>query len=97
MLFRSTGELRGECTVLVRPERLRLVGEVDGVVAGTVAHVVFAGPFTHVHVGVAGTVLQAVVPNDGTGAGVQPGGRVGLSMPAGSLRVMAAQSAVAAR
>ncbi|MFZ9628277.1 MAG: ABC transporter ATP-binding protein [Ilumatobacteraceae bacterium] len=93
----ATGAVRGDCTVLVRPERLRIVAESAGVVAGTVVHAVFAGPFTHVHVDVAGTVLQAVVPNDGVSSGVQPGARVGLSMPPESMRVLASQPAMADR
>lgn len=93
----TTGAVRGACTVLVRPERIRVVREPDGAVAGTATNVVFAGPFTHVHVDVGGTTLQAVVPNDGSAAAVHSGTRVGLVLPPESLRVLADQSATAAR
>ncbi|MFM7251880.1 MAG: ABC transporter ATP-binding protein [Ilumatobacteraceae bacterium] len=93
----ATGAVRGECTVLVRPERLRVVADGAGDLAGTTAHVVFAGPFTHVHVEVGGLTLQVVVPSDGTLGDVAPGSRVGIAVPPDAVRVLADQPATASR
>ena len=96
-LAASTGAVRGECTVLVRPERLRIVDDGAGALAGTTGHVVFAGPFTHVHVEVGGRTLQVVTPNDGTLGELSPGQRVGIAVPPDAVRVLADQPATAAR
>jgi spermidine/putrescine transport system ATP-binding protein len=90
-LVADTGGLAvgAACTVLARPERVRLAPPGDGL-AATVAQVVFAGPVTHVHVRWAGQALQVVVPNDGT---TLPGGigeEVGLVLGSDALRVLSA-------
>jgi spermidine/putrescine transport system ATP-binding protein len=77
------------CTVLARPERVRLVSPGDGLVA-TVEQIVFAGPVTHVHVRWAGQVLQVVVPNDGAALPGGIGDEVGLVLGPDALRVLPA-------
>ncbi len=78
----------GQCTVLVRPERLRLVPPADARLVATVEHVVFAGPVTHVHLRLDEHVVQAVVPNDGAVLGVVEGGRVGVQLPPDAVRIL---------
>ena len=96
-LAATTGDVRGTCTVLVRPERVRLAAAGAGSFDATVEHVVFAGAFTHVHLRVGEVVLQAVVPNSGHEVAVSPGASVGVGLTADSLRVLADQSASAIR
>ncbi|MFM8266770.1 MAG: ABC transporter ATP-binding protein [Ilumatobacteraceae bacterium] len=101
----STGDVRGRCTVLVRPERLRLVteettsagGTADDAVAGIATHVVFAGPSTQIHIEVAGTRLLVVAPNDGSTTDIVPGRVVSVAVPPDALRVLADQPATASR
>ena len=76
------------CTVLARPERVRLVPAGGDGLAATVEQVVFAGPVTHVHVRWAGQVLQAVVPNDGASLPGGIGDDVGLVLGPDALRVL---------
>lgn len=98
-----TGAHRGRCTVLVRPERLRLMADgyagapPDDTVAGVARHVVFAGPSTQVHVEVEGTMLLVVAPNDGSTTGIEPGSPVNVAVPPDALRVLADQPATASR
>ena len=84
----DTRGLSGECTALVRPERLALVTPAEGHLRATVDHVVFAGPATHVHVRVGEHVLQAVVPNDGSALAAVEGGEVGLLLQPDAVRVL---------
>ena len=83
----ATGDHTGACTVLVRPERVRVrtlgAGDFDAVVE----NVVFAGPVIHVQVRHGDHELQAVVPNDGSLA-VHVGDTVGVQLPADALRVL---------
>jgi spermidine/putrescine transport system ATP-binding protein len=78
------------CTVLARPERVRLVPPGGDGLAATVEQIVFAGPVTHVHVRWADQVLQAVVPNDGAALPAEVGGEVGLVLGPDALRVLPA-------
>ena len=77
------------CTVLARPERVRLASPGGGLVA-TVEQIVFAGPVTHVHVRWADQALQVVVPNDGTALPGGIGDEVGLVLGPDALRVLPA-------
>jgi spermidine/putrescine transport system ATP-binding protein len=78
------------CTVLARPERVRLVPPGGDGLAATVEQVVFAGPVTHVHVRWADQALQVVVPNDGTALPGGIGDEVGLVLGPDALRVLPA-------
>jgi spermidine/putrescine transport system ATP-binding protein len=84
----ATRGVNGACTVLVRPERLRLVGADEGQLRATVDHVVFAGPVTHVHMRTAEHHLQAVVANDEAAMAVEGSG-VGVRFDPDSVRVLA--------
>ena len=83
----DTGDHNGACTVLVRPERLRLVGAGEGDFQAIVDSVEFLGPNIHVHLRCEGFQLQAVRPNDGSFS-LTAGSTVGVSLPADALRVM---------
>ncbi|MGB8858727.1 MAG: ABC transporter ATP-binding protein [Ilumatobacteraceae bacterium] len=84
----DSGGVTGGCIVLVRPERLQLVQPAEGMLRGSVRHVVFAGAATHVHVLVGEHELQAVVPNDGSSLAAVEGGEVGLTLRPDALRVL---------
>jgi spermidine/putrescine transport system ATP-binding protein len=84
-----TGDCAGDCTVFARPERLRVVGRDDGLIAGTVADVVFVGSTSHIMVDVADRRLQVVLPNDGGTFVPAPGTAIGIDIPAEAIRVLA--------
>jgi spermidine/putrescine transport system ATP-binding protein len=86
----DAGGAAGECTVLVRPERLLLVAPTAGHVRCQVEHVVFAGAATHVHLRAGEQVLQAVVPNDGSSLAAVEGGEVGVLLQPDALRRLGA-------
>ena len=86
----DTDGVVGECKVLVRPERVRLVPISQGTVTATVSDVVFAGAITHVHLDVDGTPLQAVAANDGHSLAAIEGGCVGVALDSDALRVLPA-------
>lgn len=79
----------GNCTVLVRPERLALVGPTEGQLRAQIDQVVFAGAATHLHMRVGPHALQAVVPNDGSTLAAVQGSEVGLLLKPDALRVLA--------
>jgi spermidine/putrescine transport system ATP-binding protein len=83
-----TGEVRGDCTVFARPERLRVVDVDAGVVNGSVTNVVFVGSTTHIRVAVAERELQIVVPNDGDTRVPVPGSAIGVDIPADAIRLL---------
>ncbi|MCX6521521.1 MAG: ABC transporter ATP-binding protein [Actinobacteria bacterium] len=85
----DTRDVSGACTVLVRPERVRLVPAGTGVLAARVQNLVFAGPVTHVHLAVGDQTLQAVVSNDGGELLAREGEPVDVELPVDSLRVLA--------
>jgi ABC-type Fe3+/spermidine/putrescine transport system ATPase subunit len=85
----DTRDVMGVCTVLVRPERVRLVPSGTGVLAARVQNLVFAGPVTHVHLAVGDQTLQAVIPNDGGELLASEGEPVDVELPVDSLRVLA--------
>lgn len=84
-----TGSTRGNCYVVVRPERVRIEPVHPDRVQARVEHVVFAGSLTHVHLTVGGQQVQATVPNDGSTASVAVGADVGLEVGVDSVRVLA--------
>jgi spermidine/putrescine transport system ATP-binding protein len=85
----STGDVRGECTMFARPERIGLCDVADGMLTGTVSNVVFVGSTTHVRVDIDGHELQTVLSNDGTAWVPVPGTEVGVVMPTDSIRLLA--------
>lgn len=84
----ATGDTRGDCTVFVRPERLRIVDVDQGVVRGPVTDVVFVGATTHVRAEAAGRVLQLVLPNDGSTIVPGVGSEIGIDMSPGDIRLL---------
>ncbi|HAP77799.1 MAG TPA: spermidine/putrescine ABC transporter ATP-binding protein, partial [Acidimicrobiaceae bacterium] len=78
----------GDCTVLLRPERIRIVALDDATIGGTVTDVVFAGPVTHVTASVLDQSLHVVLPNDGSPL-PSVGDHVGLLFSHDSMRVLA--------
>ena len=87
-LAAETGEHRGPCTVLVRPERVRIVSAGSGQFRARVEHVVFAGPVVHAHLRIADLTLQAVVANDGDQARLVTGADVDVALSPEALRVL---------
>ena len=83
-----TGDASGNCYVVVRPERVRLVDPSAAPWRGTVRTVVFAGALTHVHVQVGEHVLQAMVPNGSSGADLVEGSSVGVDIAPDAVRVL---------
>lgn len=83
-----TGDMLGDCTVFVRPERLRIVAAQDGDVSGEVKDVVFVGSTSHIKVVVGARELQIVVPNDGTTWVPTPGSNVGVAISPDAIRVL---------
>ena len=86
----ATAELRGACTVIVRPERLALVPAAQSTLRARVDHVVFAGALTHVHLSADGHSLQAMVANDGAGLALVEGAEVGVELVPDALRLLPA-------
>ena len=84
----ATNGVSGNCYVVVRPERVRLVDAADSLLRGTVATVVFAGALTHVHVRVGEHVLQAMVPNGAEGPVLVEGSEVGIDIAPDAVRVL---------
>ena len=78
----------GNCYVVLRPERLRIVDPMASALRGRVATVVFAGALTHVHVEVGDQTLQAMVANGSDGPALVEGADVGLVIGPDSLRVL---------
>jgi len=77
------------CTVLIRPERVRVTAAEGAAMRAAVEQVVFAGAVTHLHLRIGDSAVQAVVQNDGDASPATPGGVVGVELPIGSLRVLA--------
>jgi spermidine/putrescine transport system ATP-binding protein len=85
-----TDGVEGDCKVLVRPERVRLVPTAQGTLVARVSDVVFAGAITHVHLDVDGIALQAVAANDGHSLAAIEGGQVGVALDPDAVRVLPA-------
>ncbi len=84
----ETGAVQGNCYVVLRPERLRLVDAGSANLRGRVSNVVFAGALTHVHVRVGDHELQAMVANGAETPVLGEGAEVGLELAPDSLRVL---------
>ncbi len=83
-----TGEMVGDCTVLVRPERVRIVPVEEADLSGQVVDVVFVGSTSHIKAAIGQREIQVVVPNDGVTSVPTPGTEVGLSIPPDAIRVL---------
>jgi ABC-type Fe3+/spermidine/putrescine transport system ATPase subunit len=86
----ATGSASGPCTIVLRPEQIRLVPTGEATLRARVDHVVFAGPVTHVHLTLGGQPIQAVATNDGTAMTPSVGDEVGLALGRAAIRVLAA-------
>jgi spermidine/putrescine transport system ATP-binding protein len=84
----ETGSVTGPCSVLIRPERVRVVQVGDGLLRARVENVVFAGPVTHVHLRMGDHAIQAVVTNDGAPLIAAQGVDVDVAFPPDALRVL---------
>ena len=84
----ATGGVSGNCYVVVRPERVRLVEPSAARWHGTVQTVVFAGALTHVHVRVGDHLLQAMVPNGALAIDLAEGAAVGVDIAPDAVRVL---------
>ena len=84
----ATNGVAGNCYVVVRPERLRLVNVDAATLQGRIDHVVFAGALTHVHLTVRDQAMQAMVANGAEGPALVEGGDVGVEFLPDSLRVL---------
>ena len=87
-LAAPTGTVVGECTLVARPERLRVVAAGEGLLTGSVTDVVFIGSMTHIRVAVADRQLQIVVANDGDTRVPVPGSTVGIEIPPDAVRLL---------
>ena len=83
-----TGAVVGECTVVARPERLRVVAAGEGLLSGSVTDVVFVGSMTHIRVALAERELQIVVANDRDTRVPVPGSTVGIDIPPDAVRLL---------
>jgi spermidine/putrescine transport system ATP-binding protein len=83
-----TNGVVGNCYVVLRPERLRVVAPEHSALRGTIDNVVFAGALTHVHITCGEYSLQAMVANGGDGPDLREGAEVGLIVGPDSLRVL---------
>jgi len=88
-LMAATGEMRGDCTVFARPERVQVVASGDGFVDGVVSDVAFVGSTTHVRLLVEGQEMQVVLSNDGSSWIPAPGTAVGIEIPGDAIRLLA--------
>ena len=87
-LAAPTGTVIGECTVVARPERLRVVPAGEGLLSGSVTDVIFVGSMTHIRVAVAERELQIVVANDGDTRVPVPGSTIGIDIPPDAVRLL---------
>jgi ABC-type Fe3+/spermidine/putrescine transport system ATPase subunit len=87
-LAAPTGTVIGECTVVARPERLRVVPAGEGLLSGSVTDVIFVGSMTHIRVAVAERELQIVIANDGDTRVPVPGATVGIDIPPDAVRLL---------
>lgn len=84
----TTGGVRGNCYVVVRPERVRLIGPDGAGWRGRIDRVVFAGALTHVHLTVGDRSLQAMVANSADGPALVDGAEVGIAIDPEAVRVL---------
>jgi len=75
-------------TIAVRPEQIDLCPEADGLLAGTIAELVYFGTDMHAHIETGdGTILVARVTARSE-TGLEKGGRTGIRFAPGALRVI---------
>ncbi len=82
---------KGDVTLTVRPEQLRLVAPSDaGAIPATISDLVYFGTDTHVHLELADrTQLVARVQSPATGdAGLEKGTKVGIHFAPGALQIV---------
>ncbi len=88
---------RGDCRIVIRPERVVLEpfgGDGENRLAAMVERTVYVGPQLQVILRLAhGEQLQAMIPNDGRSATFAQGTPVAVHLPAEALRVMDAPGA----
>ena len=84
----ATNGVRGNCYVVLRPERLGLVTPEKSGLRGRIDHVVFAGALTHVYLECGTSSLQAMVASGSGGPALTEGTEVGLVISPDSLRVL---------
>ncbi len=100
-LAAETGSFDGQCTLFVRPERVRLVdvaaataaaagpdNGTGGRLEGTVVDVVFVGSVSHANIDAECGRVQAVVPNDGSAWIPSAGDRVALDIAPDAIRLL---------
>ncbi len=85
-------ESQGDVKAMIRPERVGVEpAGADGLnrVPGLVEHAVFLGSFRELRVRIlGGSLIKAIVPNDGTPLAYEQGAAVTLHLPADALRVL---------
>jgi spermidine/putrescine transport system ATP-binding protein len=83
---------RGEVKMMIRPERVGVEpAGADGLnrVPGLVEHIVFLGSFRELRVRIlGGSLIKAVLPNDGGPLAYEQGAAVTLHLPSDALRVL---------
>ena len=86
----DTGEVMGDCTVMVRPERVLIAqpGTWAGALRGWVTDVAFGGPSTHTVVDLGACRLTALIANDGDQWVAPPGAEVDVVLTRDALRLM---------
>ncbi|HEY4333907.1 MAG TPA: ABC transporter ATP-binding protein [Ilumatobacteraceae bacterium] len=87
----GTDAASGSVRLVVRPERLRVVGDdAPFNLQGRVSHVVYVGAVNHIHIDLGeGVVVQALVANDGERRVPERGERVHLWCPPEAVRMLA--------
>ncbi len=84
---------RGDVKAMIRPERVRIEppgGDGDNRLPGLIEHAVFLGGFRELRVRIlGGSLIKAIVPNDGTPFGYEEGESLMLHFPQEALRVLA--------
>jgi spermidine/putrescine transport system ATP-binding protein len=89
----GTKDARGAVKVMIRPERVRVEpqgSDGDNRLPGLVEHAVFLGSFRELRVRIlGGSLVKAVLPNDGTPLFYEEGTALTVHLPADALRVLA--------
>ncbi len=84
--------MRGEVKAMIRPERVGVEAaenEGENRVPGLVEHAVFLGSFRELRVRIlGGSLVKAILPNDGEPLAYEQGNAVTLHLPADALRVL---------
>lgn len=80
----------GDATIVIRPERIRLVPPGSGQLAATVEQLVFAGPVTHVHLRVGTHPVSAVITNAGDQPHLTAGQSIDVALADDAVRVLGA-------